>query len=86
VKFGLREIERIFFSLKHAILSFGKCLNNLILGFQGDDIFLHCDKTKLKRSSKIFFFCFRAASLGGSGLTADRINDRVIMNKLHTTL
>jgi len=39
VKFSLREIESISLPLKYAILSFGKCLNNQISGFQGDDIF-----------------------------------------------
>jgi len=28
VRFSLRDIGRIFFSLKYAILSFGRCLNN----------------------------------------------------------
>jgi len=55
VKFSQREIERIFFQLKYAILSFGKCLNNQISGFQRGDIFLNCDKTELNRSSKIDF-------------------------------
>jgi len=30
--------------------------------------FLKCDNTELKRSSLIFFFCFRTALLGGSRL------------------
>jgi len=38
LKFRLREIKRIF-PLKYAILSFGKCLNYWISGFQRDDIF-----------------------------------------------
>jgi len=39
VKFNLREIGGIF-PLKYEILSFEKCLNDSISGFQGADIFL----------------------------------------------
>jgi len=57
-----------FFPLKYAILSFGKCLNYWMSGFQrGDIFFLNCDNTELKDPLKYFFFCFRTASLGGSG-------------------
>ena len=31
--------------------------------------FFNCDNTEPKRSSKIFFFCFRRASRGGSRLS-----------------
>jgi len=44
-----------FFPLKYEILSFEKCPNYLISGFQRGDIFLNCDNAELKRSSKIFF-------------------------------
>jgi len=67
VKFSLKEIEWIF-QIRYEILSFEKCLNKGISGFQRGDIFLNCGNTELKRSSKIFFFCFRTASLDGSGL------------------
>ena len=36
-----------------------------------DDVFINYDITELKRSSKIFFFCFCTASVGGSGLILD---------------
>jgi len=39
MKFSLREIIRIFFPLKYAILSFEKGLNYKISGFQRGDIF-----------------------------------------------
>ena len=35
----LRRNWKVFFPLKYAILSFWKCLNNYILGFQRGDIF-----------------------------------------------
>jgi len=38
VKFSLKEIGRIFFTLKYAIVSFGKCLNYFISGVQREDI------------------------------------------------
>jgi len=38
VEFRLRDIGRII-PLKYAILSFGKCLNNLISGFLRGEIF-----------------------------------------------
>jgi len=38
VKFSLREID-IFSPLNYAILSFGKCLNNYISGYQRGGIF-----------------------------------------------
>jgi len=43
------------FPLKYAILSFGKCLNYSIPGFQWDDIFLNYDNTEPKRSPKLKF-------------------------------
>jgi len=43
------------FQLKYAILSFEKCLNHQISGFQRGDIILNRDNAELKRSSKIKF-------------------------------
>jgi len=40
-----------------------------IIRFPGGDIFLIVNNTELKKSSKIFSFCFGTASLGGSGLS-----------------
>ena len=38
---------------------------------EGWYFFFNFDNTELERYSKIFFFCFRTASLGGSGLNYD---------------
>jgi len=65
VKFSLREIERIV-SIK--TLSFEKCLNYGISGFQRGDIF----KLWQYWTERILlndFSCFQTASLGGSGLS-----------------
>jgi len=43
-----------FFTLKYAILSFGKYLNNYISGFQRGDNFLKCDDTDGKIHKNIF--------------------------------
>ena len=56
--------------MKYTILSFGKCLNFKFQVSEGCH-FLICVNTELKRSSGIFFFCFRTASLDGSGLNPD---------------
>jgi len=48
------EKSKWFFPLRYAILSFWKCLNNEISGFQRWYI-LNCDNIELKRSSKIIF-------------------------------
>jgi len=76
-----------FLPLKYEILSRGKCLNYLFLCFQRGDIFSNCDNTELQRSSKtnlsvsLNYFCFRAASLGGKGLTADETETPDLRNK-----
>jgi len=55
-------MERIF-PIKYAILSFRKCLNYKISGFQrGDILLLKCDNTELKTLLKKI----RTASLGGA--------------------
>jgi len=46
------------------------------------DIFLNWDNTELKRSSKIFFFCCRTASLGGKGLIYKKKD--ILMRKFYT--
>jgi len=52
---ALEKFKGIF-QLKYAILSFGKCPNNLISGFQrGDIFFLNCDDTELETFSKVKF-------------------------------
>jgi len=45
-----------------------------LLNFRFPEVcyFLNCDNTEVKRS-KIFFFCFRAASLGGSRVRYRRL-------------
>jgi len=45
-----------------------KTPNLITFSFPEGRYFLNCDNTEQKRSYRIFFFCFRTASLGGSGL------------------
>jgi len=58
-----------FFSIKirnFKLLKMPKLIN---FRFAEGLYFSNYDKTELIRSSKIFFLCFRTASLGGSGLS-----------------
>ena len=55
VKFSWREIGRTFFPLKYEILSFGKCLNYWISGFQRGNIFLIVTILNWKDPLKYFF-------------------------------
>ena len=68
VKFCLREIERIFFPNKVRNFQLWKMPKLLNFRFLEGRYFLNCDNIELRRSSKIFFFCFRMASLGGGAL------------------
>jgi len=65
VKFSLREIRRTF-PIKLRNLKLWKMPKLLIFRFPQGWYFLNFNNTKLKRPSKIFFFCFRTASLGDS--------------------
>ena len=51
---GKEKLEG-FFPLNYAFLSFGKCPNYEISGFQRGDILLNFKSTELKTSSKISF-------------------------------
>jgi len=64
-----QEKSEGFFPLKYAISSFRKCPNYFFfLGFQWGVIFWIVIILNWKDPRKYFFFCFRAALLGGGGL------------------
>jgi len=58
-----------FFSIKIRNFKLWEMPKKLNFTFSEGWYFLNYDNTELKRSSKIFFFCCRTASLGGSGLS-----------------
>jgi len=67
VKFSFRKIGRIF-STKVRNFKLWRMPKLLNFRFLEEWYFWNCDNIELNRSSKIFFFRFRTASLNGSGL------------------
>ena len=65
MKFSIREIEGTSF-IKIRNFKLWKMSELFNSRFPGGWYSLNCDNTELKRS-KIFFFCFRTASLGAAG-------------------
>jgi len=63
LKFSLGDIGRIF-AIKICNFKLWKMPKLLNFRFPDGWYSLNCDNTDLKRSSKIFLFCFRTASLG----------------------
>ena len=67
-----------FFSTKIRNFKFWKMPELLNFTIPEGWYFLNCDNTELKRSPKIFFFCFRTAWLGDGGLTLWCYDDLIL--------